>query len=89
MLAAKLYSSRQEINRQNAEMLRVSHDSVPGMQARYDASCQKLRRKMSELLEKNWVLKEERCRVINDLIACIFPVVELTAEGATSYSLGL
>ena len=57
------------------------------MQARYDASREKLQRKKNELKERNSALKKERCRVINDLIACIFPVVELTAEGATGLGL--
>ena len=54
------------------------------MQARYDTSKEKLQRKKNDLKEKNSALRKERCRVINDLVSYIFPVVELTAEGATS-----
>ncbi|XP_076463904.1 beclin 1-associated autophagy-related key regulator-like [Babylonia areolata] len=85
----KYRSELSRVNRHNADKLQRSHASVPKMRATYDGNLKKMRLRAQDLEERNAMLRDERHRVIDDLVTFIFPVVELTAEGASSSSLSL
>ncbi|KAK7103655.1 beclin 1-associated autophagy-related key regulator-like [Littorina saxatilis] len=88
-IAENFYTKQRENNKQNARKLQKSHASIPKTRVRYNESLEQSQKKVKALEERNLALRDERCRVVDELTDFIFPVVELTALGNTSYSLCL